>query len=245
MKIVFAVPCLNEENSIREVIDQLITTFPDSTICVINDGSTDETEIRARSVLRSSDILFNSSQNVGIANAIRLVAEFAVSNSFDALIQVDGDGQHPISSVKVLLDCAQKLYYANSNGFVLIGTRYSRNKTIHGTSKQRILGSYLLRLVISISYKNLHVSDPTSGLRVYCRDSIKFITEHYPKKWPEPIVIGRLIAKDITMFEIPVDMVGRNYGKSSLRGLTSIYFMTYTIYNILYDKFFFKRKYLR
>jgi glycosyltransferase involved in cell wall biosynthesis len=41
------IPALNEEQSIEQVVRGLVTSFPDSEIIVVNDGSTDKTGILA------------------------------------------------------------------------------------------------------------------------------------------------------------------------------------------------------
>jgi glucosyl-3-phosphoglycerate synthase len=41
------IPALNEEQSIEQIVRGLVTRFPSSEIIVVNDGSTDKTEILA------------------------------------------------------------------------------------------------------------------------------------------------------------------------------------------------------
>jgi glucosyl-3-phosphoglycerate synthase len=46
-KVSIIIPALNEEQSIEKVVRVLFKSFNDSEIIVVNDGSTDETEILA------------------------------------------------------------------------------------------------------------------------------------------------------------------------------------------------------
>src|SRR5215475_3243343 len=46
-EVTIIVPALNEEQAIEGVVRGLVTNFPDSEVIVVNDGSTDKTEILA------------------------------------------------------------------------------------------------------------------------------------------------------------------------------------------------------
>ena len=92
------VPAFNEQDSIVAVIEEIKATgFP---FVVIDDGSTDETRNRAISAgARTISLPFNA----GVGCAVRCGFRYAVDNKYHAAIQIDADGQHPVSYLKHLI----------------------------------------------------------------------------------------------------------------------------------------------
>src|SRR5436305_12732894 len=87
------IPTLNEEQSIEQVVQRLVTSFPDSEIIVVNDGSTDKTEILAN---QAGALVVNHDSPRGYGAALRS-ATLASTRAF--LLFRDADGQHRIEDV--------------------------------------------------------------------------------------------------------------------------------------------------
>src|SRR5437867_1087712 len=62
------IPALNEEQSIEQVVRGLVTSFPDSEIIVVNDGSTDKTEMLAN---QAGALVINHDSRRGYGAALR------------------------------------------------------------------------------------------------------------------------------------------------------------------------------
>ena len=57
------------------------------------------------------------------------------------------------------------------------------------------------------------------------RDIIKLFSEDYPKDYPEPESVVRIISKGKKVIEIPVEMNERSEGVSSISPTKSVYYM--------------------
>lgn len=90
-KISILVPCFNEEETIKETIENLLNlSYPDYEIIAINDGSTDRTIEILKDIAKNENKLkvIHSVQNKGKANALHIGA-FASTSEY--LLCIDSD----------------------------------------------------------------------------------------------------------------------------------------------------------
>lgn len=69
------------------------------------------------------------------------------------------------------------------------------------------------------------VTDPTSGFRACGKRAIKLFCSEYPVDYPEPESIVEAIQQGLSVKEMPVSMNERQGGSSSIRPLSSVYYM--------------------
>lgn len=69
------------------------------------------------------------------------------------------------------------------------------------------------------------ISDSTSGFRAYNKQAIAFLAANYPTDYPEPEAVILLGKNDFRITEVPVEMIERQSGHSSISGLKSAYYM--------------------
>jgi glycosyltransferase involved in cell wall biosynthesis len=221
-KILAIIPAFNEEKSITAVALSAIQAFPNVDVIVINDKSTDDTA----KVLRKHKIRHISLPvNLGIGGAVQTGFRYAVANDYDLALQVDGDGQHPADQIALLI----RPVIEDRADFV-IGSRYlCANQII--SSKARRIGSALLSAAI-FTAMGKKVSDPTSGFRAFNRRTIRFLSEMYPQEYPEPISVMELLQAGFKMLEVQVTMKERLFGKSSIAGWDSFFYMLKVIFTI-------------
>src|SRR5438132_3018643 len=89
MKIVVAMPCLNEEQHIGSLVLQVKRTGVE--VIVIDDGSTDETAEIAEA---AGAMVIRHETNQGKGAALNSAFGLAIGMEADVLILMDGDGQH-------------------------------------------------------------------------------------------------------------------------------------------------------
>ena len=95
------IPALNEEQSIERVVRGLVKSFPNSEIIVVNDGSTDKTEILAG---QAGALVLNHDSPRGYGAALR---SGILASTRDFVLFCDGDGQHRIEDVaRVMAECS-------------------------------------------------------------------------------------------------------------------------------------------
>lgn len=223
VKILIIVPAYNEEDNIIGVIDSLKNECNYADILVINDGSKDNTEQKARS---KNVKVINQKLNLGIGGTIQTGFKFARKYNYDIVVQFDGDGQHNAYEIKRLI-----IPIIENLADVVIGSRFLNKGGFQSTFLRR-LGIKIFEYLNSILI-NQKITDNTSGFRAYNKKAIDFLADNYPQDFPEPEAIIILGKKNFKLIEIPVIMNERSKGKSSITGFKSIYYMIKVILSIL------------
>lgn len=225
-RVLVIIPAYNEEKSVVSVAEQAKASYPNVDVLVINDKSTDRTE----QVLREHRINHISlPTNLGIGGAVQTGFMYARDHGYDIAIQVDGDGQHPPQQIPTLIDALLE----KQDDFV-IGSRYLHKQQIV-SSRARWIGGGVLSGSIFLLTRKL-VTDPTSGFRAYSRKVIEYTSWSYPQEYPEPISVIELLENGFTMVEVPVQMKEREFGKSSITGLKTMFYMIKVIFAIFIAK---------
>ncbi len=221
MKVLIIVPAYNEEKNIAGSIENLYAENPDWDIVVINDGSLDDTSSAAQST--SKAFVVNLPCNLGIGGAVQTGFRFAAAFGYDAAVQYDGDGQHIASEIKPLLKPLE-----NKECDVVIGSRFAKRHDGWKSSFLRRIGIKVFELLNSMLIMQ-KITDNTSGFRAYNRAAIEFLSRIYPTDYPEPEAVILLGRNGFKIKEIPVAMKKRQWGRSSISGLRSVYYMTKVI----------------
>ncbi|MGC0145128.1 glycosyltransferase family 2 protein, partial [Pseudactinotalea sp. Z1732] len=92
MKLFVQIPCLNEEQTLPQVLENIPTEIPgvDSIeILVVDDGSTDRTVEVARA--RGVHHVVTHVQNMGLARSFRDGVDYALAHGADIVVNTDGD----------------------------------------------------------------------------------------------------------------------------------------------------------
>ncbi len=98
--ILVVVPAYNEGVRIGPVIETIKGRSPVFDVMVIDDGSSDETRGRAAA---SGAKVISHPFNLGYGAALQTGYKYALAKGYEALVQMDGDGQHDPSSISDLL----------------------------------------------------------------------------------------------------------------------------------------------
>jgi glycosyltransferase involved in cell wall biosynthesis len=102
MKVLAAIPCFNERLAIGSVA--LLARKHVDAVLVIDDGSRDGTADVAREAGAS---VISHEQNKGKGAAVKSALTYAAAHGFDALVLLDGDGQHDPDQIPQLLQPIQ------------------------------------------------------------------------------------------------------------------------------------------
>lgn len=113
MKICVVIPVYNESKLIGSIIKQIKQLILD--VLVVDDGSSDGTpEIAGE----SGAVVIKNEKNIGKGASLSKGFDYALEHNFDAVITIDGDGQHSPS------DIANFIRLAESPGSdIIIGNR--------------------------------------------------------------------------------------------------------------------------
>lgn len=102
-RVAILIPALNEELAIRRVIESALAVLPD--VIVVDDGSTDRTSEIATEL---GVTLIRHETPMGKGESLRDGFRLALKMGFDAVVAMDGDGQHEAADVPRMLAAARK-----------------------------------------------------------------------------------------------------------------------------------------
>ena len=91
MRVLVVIPSRDVAATIAGVVAGIREAEPGADILVVNDGSTDATTEVARD---AGAVVIEHDRNRGKGAALRTGFRYAVENRFDAVVTMDGDGQH-------------------------------------------------------------------------------------------------------------------------------------------------------
>lgn len=203
--VLVAIPAWNEEATVGLVVRELRECVHQAHVLVVDDGSTDQTAQVART---AGAQVITLPFNVGVGGAMRTAFLYAERQGFDAVVQVDADGQHDPASVCHLLEALESCN-------VVIGTRFGA----HGDYRVRGPRRWAMRL-LSFTLSRVaraSLSDTTSGFRAADRRAIRLFARHYPAEYLGDTIDSLVIAAraGLSICEVPVVMRTRQGGRAS------------------------------
>ena len=204
-RVLAVVPAFNEQESVGETIRELRECYPDLDILVVDDGSGDHTATVARS---AGAIVCQLPYNLGVGGAMRAGYRYALRHDYDVAVQVDADGQHDPTYVKLLVD-------GLDTADIIVGARFA------GVGEYRARGPrrWAMRLLAVALSRLAHtrMTDVTSGFRAANRRAIRVFADHYPAEYLGDTVESLVIAvrSGCTVRQVPVSMRVRSGGQAS------------------------------
>jgi glycosyltransferase involved in cell wall biosynthesis len=231
-KRLIIIPAYNEAKNIEKVISSIQENAVGFDYIIINDCSTDNTKSLCR--MKKFNIL-NLPTNLGIGGGVQTGYKYALENNYDIAVQLDGDGQHDPKYLNSMLEVLQ-----NNEIDMVIGSRYIDKEGFQSTQMRRIGGKVLSSIIKLVTGKK--ITDPTSGLRMVTKPIIEDFCKYYPQDYPEPESIVNMIRIGYKVMEIPVKMLGREEGSSSINFMKSIYYMIKVSLAIIIDSIKPKRR---
>ncbi len=215
-KVLIIIPAYNEEDNIIDTVNSAISEAPEFDYIVINDSSKDSTLRKCR---ENGIRVLNLPINLGIGGAVQTGYKYAYMNGYDYAVQLDGDGQHDPKYLKPMYEAITA-----ESADMVVGSRFIEKEGFQSYAIRRIGIKYFSILIKILTGKT--ITDPTSGLRMINRDIIRKFAKEYPRDYPEPeSVVTILKDKSKKVIEIPVIMMERQGGKSSINIKAGFYYM--------------------
>jgi len=164
MKLVINIPCLNEEENLPRVLDEIPKEIKGADyieVQVVDDGSTDNTSEVARKYGAS---VIRHKKNLGLGTAFKHGLEAALESGADIFVNTDADNQYPS---RYIADLVKPIVEGEAD--IVIGNREPW-KVKHFSPVKRILqffGNMFTRFVAGSE-----VMDTVSGFRAYSREAM-------------------------------------------------------------------------
>lgn len=186
-KILVFIPAYNCENQIVRVLGQ----FDDkvlkyiSEIIVVNNRSTDNTEIIAADYLRDHKELpaklLRNKENYGLGGSHKVAFEYAINHGFDYCLVLHGDDQ---GSIKDFLPVLESKYYRKHD--CILGARFMRGSKLEGYSAFRTFGNMVYDLLFAAVVRK-RIYDLGSGLNMY---SVDMLRDRFYEKFPDNLMFN-------------------------------------------------------
>jgi glycosyltransferase involved in cell wall biosynthesis len=161
--IVLIIPAFNEERFIGSVVLKALKQVEN--VIVVDDGSTDATAEIAAS---AGALVVKHECNQGKGAALNTGFQVARSLAPDAVVLIDGDGQHlPEEMPRVLGPILQ------GQADIVVGSRYLDDHS--AVPRHRVLGHWGFNLITQLA-SGVPASDSQSGYRAFSHQAVEQIT---------------------------------------------------------------------
>jgi glycosyltransferase involved in cell wall biosynthesis len=200
------VPAFNEQASVRAVLEQLqVHGFH---VVLISDGSTDGTATIGRTC---GVHVLELPINLGVGGALRAGFKFARRHGYQAVVQVDADGQHPVEEIEDLVRASNE-----AGAHMVIGSRFIGDGSPMKVTGIRRVAMWVLARSASAA-ANERITDSTSGFRLIREPlleqfSMQFANNYLGDTYESVVSAGRA---GYRIIEIPAGLRERKNGEST------------------------------
>ena len=154
-RIAVLIPCLNEEKTIKPVINDIKQSLPDAAVYVFDNNSTDQTANIAQ--ICGASVYHVPEQGKG--NVVRTMFKEIEA---DCYIMIDGDYTYDTTNIEKMVDKV-----LNENISMVLGVRSFKNSRF--ISK---FSNFLLLKIFKLLY-NYDIKDALTGFRAFSREFVK------------------------------------------------------------------------
>jgi glycosyltransferase involved in cell wall biosynthesis len=205
-RVLVAVPAHNEERFIGSVV--LTARLLGFQVLVIDDGSTDRTAELAKA---AGAFVERHPTNRGKAEALNTAFQVARQERAEALVVLDGDGQHSVAELEPFVEVV-----SSGQADIVIGSRFLPQANGEVPAVRRF-GQRALTLLTNIS-SGVAVTDSQSGFRAFSRRAIEALS-FYSSGFAVEVEMQFLASQHgLTVREVPITALYADPPKRSLLG---------------------------
>lgn len=206
-RLLVIMPAYNEARRIRQVA-AAVRAQVEGDLLVVDDGSHDATATEAH--LAGALVAIHPT-NLGYGAALQTGYRYALRHAYDAVLQLDADGQHDPASIPRLLEGLDR-------ADVVVGSRFLEPGSYRPPLARRV-GMWIFGRVAS-ALAGQRITDPTSGFQAISRAALRFYAhERYPVDYPDADVLAMVARSGLRLAEVPVRMLASPDGKSMHAGI--------------------------
>ena len=196
MKIAVVIPAHNEASTIG-VLAKAVRALGYDCI-VVDDGSLDKTNAVAG---EAHAVVLKTVVKSGKGNALKLGFDHVLRNDYEALITMDGDGQHSPSDIPAFVAC-----YQNTNADIVSGNRMHSPQ---GMPLVRLATNHFMSWLISLFCRQ-HIPDTQCGFRLIKTSVLRAIKLESSDFEIETEVLIKASKKGFKIVSVDVQTIYRN-----------------------------------
>ncbi|MEK7704265.1 MAG: glycosyltransferase family 2 protein [Myxococcota bacterium] len=197
MKLLVAIPCLNEARTLADVISAVprnLDGIHRVDCLVIDDGSTDDT--RAVALAAGAEVISHR-RSRGVGAAFQTGLERAIDGGYDLLVNIDGDGQFQPKDIARLIAPIMR-----GEAAFVTASRFAPGGEARGISAIKRWGNHRMSTLVSgLTGSAFH--DVSCGFRAYAREAMLRLNLHGSFTYTQESFID-LSYKQIPIVEVPV-----------------------------------------
>lgn len=204
-RTLIVLPAFNEEETVGDVVREVLAAMPGVQCLVVDDGSSDQTSTRAREAGAAVAVL---PFNLGVGGAMRLGFKYALRNGYENVVQIDADGQHDPRSVPALVEALQ-------HADLVIGARFA-GEGDYAVRGPRRWAMKLLAHTLSRTARTT-LTDTTSGFKASGPRATRLFAQQYPAEYLGDTIEALVIAArdGCVITQVAVSMRPRAGGQPS------------------------------
>ncbi len=214
------IPVYNEELTIREVIEKVLSVPIEKEIIIVDDGSTDRTTEILEKEKEKVTIVYNSLINIGKGAAVRIGLEHVRG---DIIIIQDGDlelnpAEYPIILTPII----------EGKSDVVYGSRFLKGEGIKKTSLINWLANKFLTLLTNILY-SANLTDMETAYKAFKTEVIRKIKLKSLCFEIEPEITAKTLRLGYKICEVPISYHPRRIKEGKkigfLDGIKAVYYL--------------------
>ena len=205
MKLSIIIPCYNEENTIKIIVEKVLKfNLYEKEIIIVDDCSIDNSrQIIKKLALENPNIkFFFLEKNLGKGAAL---SKGFFEASGDIILTQDADLEYDPSDYPKLLKP-----FIDTDADIVYGSRFLGGDYVRLHFFWHFLANKLLTLMTNL-VTNLNMSDMETGYKVFKSSVIKSIEIKERSFGVEPEITVKLAKKKLVFYEVPISYKGRSY----------------------------------
>src|SRR3989339_783551 len=199
-------PVFNEKNTIKKVIDKIISLSPHE-IILVDDGSSDGTRDVLEKIKSDKIKIIFHDKNQGKGAAIRTGLKYM---SGDIVTIQDADLEYNPDEIANLVEPIN-----NNEASVVYGSRFLELK--EKKYMLHYMGNKLLNFLTNIIY-NSKITDMETCYKVFKKDVILSLNLKAKRFEFEPEVTAKILKRKIKIHELPISYKSRSYNEGKKIG---------------------------
>lgn len=223
MSIFIVIPTYNEARTIGSIVRDL--TSRDFRVVVIDDGSRDHTITHANKY--GAELIIHS-RNVGKGRCMREGLEYCLENGCDAVITMDGDGQHDLREIDKFIE-----EYKKSGADIVLGNRMHKPKKMPFIRRcTNVFMSFVISFILGRK-----IEDSQCGYRLISRKAIEKMSLRTTKYEIESEMLIEAKRHNLAISSVDIDSIYQGEPSQINPFFDTLRFLRLIIYESFWRRF--------